>query len=302
MRWLENAGQQQGEPMEIAQPVRRVSSAAVGGATRTELVELALRGRWDDANHQERFVVSSVLSSTGYGVERCYRDSPLNGFHPLGRTVASPSGLDFSHCYSQGRLRAICCYWEPTWVARLLGHAPAWDVRTLRATVDIVDTDIQHTLHLICTETVNPGFCADIVIDGLGRALLGHVARYLWGWQPRLPAERADSAQKVIARAKDYIEASLHLGLTTGRVARAVGMSRNHLMRQFKTATGATLHAYVEEMRTARAKALLATDALPIKEISFQTGFNSPSSFSAAFIRKTGLTPMDYRRRCGRQR
>ncbi len=287
--------------METAQPIRRVSSAAVGGGTRTELVELALPGRFDDENRQERFVISSILSSSGYGVERCYRGSPLPGFHALGRTVVSPAGLNFAHCYSQGRLSAICCYWEPAWIARLLGDAPAWDAGTLRATVDIGDADIQHTLRQICSETVSPGFCADIVIDGLGRALLGHVARYFWGRRHRPAIVQADVSNKAVRLAKDYIEASLHLGLTTGMIARAVGLSRSHLMRQFKTATGSTLHAYIEEMRTARAKALLAADALPIKEISFQVGFNSPSSFSAAFTRKTGLTPLDYRRRSTRR-
>jgi AraC family transcriptional regulator len=286
--------------MKTAQPIRRVSSSATGGGTRTELIELALRGRFDDENRQERFVISSVLSSSGYGVERCYRDSPLPGFHPLGRTVASPSGLDFAHCYSEGRLRAICCYWEPSWMTRVLGDAPAWDAGTLRATVDIADADIQHTLRQICCETVNPGFCTDIVIDGLGRALLGHVARYFWGRQRGPAALPADASEKVIRQTKDYIEASLHLGLTTGTIAHAVGLSRNHLMRRFKTATGTTLHAYVEEMRTARAKALLAADALPIKEIAYRVGFNGPSSFSAAFVRKTGVTPQDYRRGSGR--
>jgi len=286
--------------METAQPIRRVSSAAAGGGTRTELVELALPSRFDDENRQERFVISSVLSSSGYGVERCYRGSQLPGFHPLGRTVISPSGFNFAHCYSQGRLSAICCYWEPSWIARLLGAAPAWDAGTLRATVDIADADIQHTLRQICCETVNPGFCSDLIIDGLGRTLLGHVARYLWDRRHRPAALPADVPDKVIRQAKEYIEASLHLGLTTGMIARAVGLSRNHLMRQFKTATGSTLHAYVDEMRTAHAKALLAADALPIKEISFRVGFNSPSSFTAAFTRKTGVTPLGYRRRSSR--
>jgi len=286
--------------METAQPIRRVSSAATGGGTRTELIELALPGRFDDENRQERFVISSVLSSSGYGVERCYRGSQLPGFHPLGRTVISPAGFNFAHCYSQGRLSAICCYWEPSWIARRLGAAPAWDAITLRATVDIADADIQHTLRQICAETVNPGFCSDLVIDGLGRTLLGHVARYLWDRRHRPDALPVTVPDKVIRQAKDYIAASLHLGLTTGMIARAVGISRNHLMRQFKMATGSTLHAYIEEMRTAHAKALLAADAVPIKEISFRVGFNSPSSFTAAFIRKTGVTPLDYRRRGAR--
>ena len=286
--------------METAQPIRRVASAAVGGGTRTELVELALPGRFDDENRQERFVISAVLSSSGYGVERCYRGSPLPGFHVLGRTVVSPAGFNFAHSYSGGRLSAICCYWEPSWIARLLGGAPSWDAGTLRATVDIADADIQHTLRQVCCETVNPGFCSDLIIDGLGRALLGHVARYLWGRRHRPDTRPADVPEKVIRQAKEYIEASLHLGLTTGMIARAVGLSRNHLMRQFKMVTGSTLHAYVEEMRTARAKALLAADALPIKEISFRVGFNSPSSFTAAFTRRTGVTPLDDRRRGAR--
>lgn len=286
--------------MDVAQPIRRVTLRAKGGNTSTEILELALKSRVNHVNRPERFVISSILASSDYQVERCYQDGPLEGFHVLGKTVLSPPGITHAHSYSGGSARAICCYWDPSWMTNLLGECPAWDTDTLRATIDVADNDIQQILLNLCLETMNPGFCTDMIIDGLGRALLGQVARYIWGKRDEPVDALSTVSPASIRRAKDFIDASLHLGLTTTMIAHAAGLSRSHLTRQFKAATGFTLHAYLEEMRTIRAKELLKEDSLPIKEISYRVGFRSHSSFSTAFVQKTGVTPLHYRRRSGR--
>ena len=281
---------------ELARSNRQVTFRAAGGETRSEVVEISLDRQLETTNRPDRFVVSTILASDGYAVTRRYQDGDLEGFHPLGRTVLTPSGFTSTHSYTGGNARAICCCWNPNWVKDVLGNDIKWASEVLRSTLDVTDRDIRNILHRIYFETVNPGFCTDVVIDGLGRLLLAQIARYLWG-ERRAELERKVTVQpSVIRRAKNYIEASLHLGLTTSMIAEAAGISRGHLMRQFRIATGFTLHSYIEDIRTARAKQLLAAEALSIKTISFQLGFSNPSAFSVAFTQKVGITPRDFRR------
>ena len=67
-------------------------------------------------------------------------------------------------------------------------------------------------------------------------------------------------------------------------------------MRQvYKKCTGRNLFTFMEAVRTDRARGLLADHVLPLKLIAHQLGFSTPSAFSSAFRRETGLTPREYR-------
>jgi AraC family transcriptional regulator len=42
---------------------------------------------------------------------------------------------------------------------------------------------------------------------------------------------------------------------------------------------------------------LLASPELPVTEVALSVGYQTPSSFTAAFRKMTGLTPSEFRRR-----
>lgn len=71
-------------------------------------------------------------------------------------------------------------------------------------------------------------------------------------------------------------------------------------MRAFKASTGLTIHAYVEQVRLAKAKALLSDTDIQLKEIAFRLGFSNAANFSAAFRKSAGESPREFRRRFGR--
>ena len=68
------------------------------------------------------------------------------------------------------------------------------------------------------------------------------------------------------------------------------------LKRRFKTATGATLIEYLQNLRVEEAKRLLESGQMPVDEISIESGYDDPSFFRSLFKRRTGLTPSQYRR------
>lgn len=68
------------------------------------------------------------------------------------------------------------------------------------------------------------------------------------------------------------------------------------LKRRFRAATGASLIAYVQNLRVENAKRLLEAGELPVDEISAATGYEDASFFRRLFKRRTGLTPSEYRK------
>ena len=68
------------------------------------------------------------------------------------------------------------------------------------------------------------------------------------------------------------------------------------LKRRFKSATGSTLIAYIQNLRVEAAKRMLETQSTAVDEISAEIGYEEPAFFRRLFKRSTGLTPGRYRK------
>ncbi len=77
--------------------------------------------------------------------------------------------------------------------------------------------------------------------------------------------------------------------------AKLANCSVAHFIRLFKNQTGKTPWAVVMERKIAKAKELLITTPLSIKEIAHQLNFEHSDYFAKAFSKHTGLTPKKYR-------
>jgi AraC-like DNA-binding protein len=72
-------------------------------------------------------------------------------------------------------------------------------------------------------------------------------------------------------------------------------ISQSSLSQQFKHYTGNTISHYVDNLRIEKAKLLLKTTQLPIKDIIVQIGYCDSSSFTRKFKQMVGMTPGKYR-------
>jgi AraC-like DNA-binding protein len=97
-----------------------------------------------------------------------------------------------------------------------------------------------------------------------------------------------------LVRARELLESEAQNGLTVRAIARQVGLSPFHFIRQFAALYGMTPHQLRTRARLDRAKQLLGTGA-PVTEVCLQVGFASLGSFSALFTRWIGSTPIRYR-------
>jgi AraC-like DNA-binding protein len=97
-----------------------------------------------------------------------------------------------------------------------------------------------------------------------------------------------------LVRARELLESEAHDSSTVRAVARRVGLSPFHFIRQFAALYGMTPHQLRTRARLDRAKQLLGTGA-PVTEVCLQVGFASLGSFSALFRRCVGTSPMRYR-------
>lgn len=114
----------------------------------------------------------------------------------------------------------------------------------------------------------------------------------------RFPASRmGDSAYTgYVSRAMELIEADYAIDLSIADIARQVGVSADHLTRQFNRTLGITPSEYLRRFRFARAIELLRQQTA-VGDVSRMVGFSHISHFSREFKAMFGMNPSEYARR-----
>lgn len=91
------------------------------------------------------------------------------------------------------------------------------------------------------------------------------------------------------------IESDIQRDYTLAEMAYAVNLSTSHFYHLFKSETGMAPTRYVKEFRMSKAKELLETTFMSVKEIVTLIGAHDGSHFVRDFKRHYNLTPTQYR-------
>ena len=105
-----------------------------------------------------------------------------------------------------------------------------------------------------------------------------------------------DRKNDAIAQAGKYIGEHLFESLSVEKVADAVSLSPSHFSRQFKARTGYSPYEYIVLRRIDKAKYMLASTELSVKEIAYATGYNSEENFIHSFRKNVGVAPGIFRK------
>ncbi|HEL5038305.1 TPA: helix-turn-helix transcriptional regulator [Stenotrophomonas maltophilia] len=97
-----------------------------------------------------------------------------------------------------------------------------------------------------------------------------------------------------LQRALRYVDEHLSQPLRVTELAQAACVSRFHLVRLFRTGTGASPLRYVRRRRIERARQLLPVAQLPMSCLAQQLGFFDQSHFVRSFRAETGCSPGQY--------
>lgn len=83
---------------------------------------------------------------------------------------------------------------------------------------------------------------------------------------------------------------------TAREFAACYGISESSIKNYFYGVYGQSIAQYTRHLRLLHAAELLTTTKLPVAEIAGRVGYENQSKFSAAFRKKMGVSPLEYRR------
>jgi transcriptional regulator GlxA family with amidase domain len=87
--------------------------------------------------------------------------------------------------------------------------------------------------------------------------------------------------------------------LTLEEIASVANLSVTSFCRYFKIMTKKSFHHFLIEIRISHAQRMLVEDSsITTETVCFECGFNNRSNFFGNFKRITGLTPVEYKRKC----
>jgi len=121
-----------------------------------------------------------------------------------------------------------------------------------------------------------------------------------WHSEGQLPyaslVRSAPHADSVVRGCEQWLKKNYKQSNAVTQVVEKAEIPERTLKRRFKTATGATLIEYIQNLRIEEAKTLLETEQMPVDDISVAVSYEDVSFFRRLFKRLTGLTPSQYRR------
>lgn len=169
---------------------------------------------------------------------------------------------------------------SPLLVIRDLRTYALWKaMREVASTAPLVGQELQ-LRHLLGTLLLS------IAQSGAGSAA---PKEYFALARSNYPAQTAQLAVR-------YIHDNLHRRLFVDEVAQHVHLSVRHLARLIQSYTGVAPAEYIERARVDRARHLLRTSTLAIKEVARESGYADVHHFTRVFTRCCGLPPGEYRR------
>eukprot|EP00831_Metopus_contortus_P079578 TRINITY_DN7948_c0_g1_i2.p2 TRINITY_DN7948_c0_g1~~TRINITY_DN7948_c0_g1_i2.p2 ORF type:complete len:295 (+),score=38.02 TRINITY_DN7948_c0_g1_i2:225-1109(+) len=100
---------------------------------------------------------------------------------------------------------------------------------------------------------------------------------------------------------ESYLQRNPVDGYYVKSLAKMLNLSPSRFAHLFKSEYGISVHAYITKMRMDRARKLLISTKLTVKEIAEELRYATPEHFHAAFKKQFGMPPGHYRKTASKQ-
>ncbi len=109
--------------------------------------------------------------------------------------------------------------------------------------------------------------------------------------------QKEEQSNSVVKKAQAYINENYSNDISLDEVSREVNISPYYFSKLFKDESGENFIEYLTRIRIEKAKEMLRSPEMSIKEVSLKVGYSDPNYFSRIFKRQTDMTPREYKAR-----
>ena len=132
--------------------------------------------------------------------------------------------------------------------------------------------------------------------DGIALLMLSDLIQSFSVYAPPGTATDEKKPNDVLRVIISYVTEHYPEKITLNDISARIGFSKEYFCRFFKRSIGKTPIDYINDYRLNKVIRLLETGDAQITEICLECGFNNMGDFQRLFKRKTGITPLQYRK------
>lgn len=190
--------------------------------------------------------------------------------------------------------------WDVRWIA-FEGSACGEILLRFGMTVPTVispadDTTMERIFDKMVVSQENDILYCDHICSGL-------VYDYLIEFHRLMDAD-ADSARSrqlsMLLPALRYIHDNFRSDVSMTQLSEIIGVTPQHFCRIFRKTLNIRPNEYLTQMRLDEAKRLLAERNISVSDAAEKSGFTNAGYFSTVFRKREGMSPAQYKKRCGR--
>jgi AraC family transcriptional regulator len=258
------------------------------------------RYRWDQPvndgffNPQVCYLDLALLHRSRPQLVSLRQGGHYSAFTPIGDSVFFPAGAEVRSRIPAVEHRVLSCMFDPSELECYLDLQ--WSRHAVSACFDIRNPHIRQGLARLAEEMQAPGFASQFLVQSIVCALVVELVRYCRG----IRTGARETGSRLTARQLRALDERMEnlSGATPSldALAAVCGLSSRHLTRAYKNTTGKTLGEFIADARISQAKSLLSKSDVLIKSVAYNTGFQSPAAFAAAFRKATGWSPRQFRK------
>jgi len=236
----------------------------------------------------------SVMLGDAVNVDAIISGKALSGRASPGQIFIMAAGQTNSWRWD-GPTEEIHLFISPLVIERValeIGHKDVELINQLATT----DNLIKEVLIALARELRQPGIGSLLLLESGTQYLIYHLLRSHSATNSNY-IRRYVLSHLQIKRLEQYVEDRLSNDISLIELASHVGMSQFHFARAFKNTVGRPPHSWLTEKRVSRARERIEQTSLSILEVSNSVGYQSQSHFGQVFKRRTGICPIELRKR-----
>lgn len=244
-----------------------------------------------DNTHQVGWWTSNAVRPRGQ-----IRYAETTEFTRIGQLMYVPAGIPWVARFDRlpKLTQALYCDFDRSLFSRVSGIEVDDTPHFLSKCLSIESLKLRQAISLLLEEVRQPGFAHEIAVGSLGNIILLELGRHFRSIDNLTERPVGTLSSWQMDRINAYVK-EVEGPLAIADIAQLCGISTSHLRRQFKATTNITISGYLASKRIELAQIMLTDKRIFIKEIAFRLGFASGASFSAAFRRAVGVSPIAYR-------
>ncbi|MHB8917283.1 MAG: helix-turn-helix domain-containing protein [Desulfocucumaceae bacterium] len=160
----------------------------------------------------------------------------------------------------------------------------------------VVDTNLLNLTRLFMEEARYRQSGYRFILEGLDTQISVSLLRMAKNDPPPRYFSRDYRGKNNIRRAVEFLWDNYNGNYSLKEVSRVANLSPYHFIRVFRAETGKTPYDFLLDVKIERAREMLKTGRQSVSEVCFACGFNNISHFTAAFKKRVGITPSEYRK------